>query len=160
MSLSNTKNRLILRNIKVRIEACLTEIMNWMTDNKLKLNPEKTELHILSSIFRTEPIFPVLNVGSDTVTPSSHGRNIGATFDKFLTMSTHIDNVLVRQIDGKKLTISRGNCILLASCALKASNNVLICRHGPNFLWATANTVLFHCSEILVFCFNMALEKK
>ena len=38
-------------NIKVRIEACLTEIMNWMTDNKLKLNPEKTELLILSSDF-------------------------------------------------------------------------------------------------------------
>ena len=79
-------------NIKVRIEACLTEIMNWMTDNKLKLNPEKTELLILSSKFRTEPIFPVLNVGLGTVTPSSHVRNIGATFDKFLTMSTHIDN--------------------------------------------------------------------
>ena len=73
-------------NIKVRIEA-------WMTDNKLKLNPEKTELLILSSKFWTEPIFPVLNVGLDTVTPSSHVRNIGATFDKFLTMSTHIDNV-------------------------------------------------------------------
>ena len=80
-------------NIKVRIEACLTEIMNWMTDNKLKLNPEKTELLILSSKFRTEPIFPVLNVCLDTVTPSFHVRNIGATFDKFLPMSTHIDNV-------------------------------------------------------------------
>ena len=80
-------------NIKVRIEACLTEIMHWMTDNKLKLNPEKTERLILSSKFRTEPIFPVLNMGSDTVTPSSHVRNLGATFDKFLTMSTHIDNV-------------------------------------------------------------------
>ena len=80
-------------NIKVRIEACLTEIMNWMTDNKLKLNPEKTELLILSSKFRTEPIFPVLNVGLDTVTPSSHVRNIDVAFDKFLTMSTHIDNV-------------------------------------------------------------------
>ena len=80
-------------NIKVRIEACLTEIMNWMTDNKLKLNPEKTELLILSSKFRTEPIFPVLNVGLDTVIPSSHVRNIDVAFDKFLTMSTHIDNV-------------------------------------------------------------------
>ena len=66
--------------------------MNWMTDNKLKINPEKTELLILSSKFRTEPIFPVLNVGSDAVTPSSHVRNIGATIDKFLTISTHIDN--------------------------------------------------------------------
>ena len=80
-------------SVKVHIEACLTEIMNWMTDNKLKLNPEQTKLLILSSKFRTEPIFPVLNVGLDTVTPSSRVRNIGDTFDKFLTMSTQIDNV-------------------------------------------------------------------
>ena len=35
----------------------------------------------------------IMCMGLDTVTPSSHVRNIGATFDKFLTMSTHIDNV-------------------------------------------------------------------
>ena len=38
-------------------------------------------------------IFPVLNVGPDIIAPSSHARNIGTTFDKFLTLSTHIDNV-------------------------------------------------------------------
>ena len=34
----------------------------------LKLNPEKTELLILSSKFRTVPIFPVVNVGLDIIT--------------------------------------------------------------------------------------------
>ena len=48
-----------------------------MAENKLKLNSEKKELLILSEKFGTEPIFPVLNVGSDTITPSSHARNIG-----------------------------------------------------------------------------------
>jgi hypothetical protein len=37
--------------------------MNWMSENKLKLNTDKTELLILSSKFRAEPMNPVLTVG-------------------------------------------------------------------------------------------------
>ena len=40
-------------------------------------------------------IFPVLNVGPDIIAPSSHARNIGTTFDKFLTLSAHIDIMYV-----------------------------------------------------------------
>ena len=108
---------------------------------------------------------------SATVVAFSSGT--GKALKHFVKLSRAIGNVLVSinfrisiatcysQADcWKKLTISTGNFILLSSCALKACKNVLIHWHGPKFLWATANTVLFHGSEILVFCLKMALEKK
>ena len=89
----NYKDQNDLEQVKSRVEACLVDIMNWMSENKLMLNTDKTELLILSSKFRAEPVFPVLTVGSDIITPTSHARNIGVTFDKFLTMSIHINNI-------------------------------------------------------------------
>ena len=83
----NYKDQNDLKQVKSCVEACLVDIMNWMSENKLKLNTDKTELLILSSKFRAEPIFPVLTVGSDIITPTPHARNIGVTFDKFLPMS-------------------------------------------------------------------------
>ena len=89
----NYKDQNDLKQVKSCVEACLVDIMNWMSENKLKLNTDKTELLILSSKFRAEPIFPVLTVGSDIITPTPHARNIGVTFDKFLTMSIHINDI-------------------------------------------------------------------
>ena len=89
----NYKDQNDLKQVKSCVEACLVDIMNWMSENKLKLNTDKTELLILSSKFRAEPIFPVLTVRSDIITPTPHARNIGVTFDKFLTMSIHINDI-------------------------------------------------------------------
>ena len=76
----NYKDQNDLEQVKLRVEACLVDIMNWMSENKLKLNIDKTELLILSSKFRAEPAFPVLTAGSDIITPTSQARNIGVTF--------------------------------------------------------------------------------
>ena len=68
----NYKDQNDLDQVKSRVELCLVDIMNWMSMNKLKLNTEKTELLILSSKFRPEPVFNELIVGSDIITPSSN----------------------------------------------------------------------------------------
>ena len=77
----NYKDQNDLEQVKSRVELCLVDVMNWMSTNKLKLN---TELLILSSKFRPEPVFSVLTVGSDIITPSPYARNIGVTLDKCL----------------------------------------------------------------------------
>lgn len=89
----NYKDQNDLEHVKSRVEACLVDVINWMSENKLMLNTGKTELLILSSKFRPEPVFPVLTVGSDIITPAPHARNIGVTLDKFLTMSIHINSI-------------------------------------------------------------------
>lgn len=87
------KDKQEMDQVKTRVESCLLDIIEWMTLNKLKLNTDKTELLVLSSKFRPEPVFPMLAVGPDLISPTDTARNIGVTFDKFLTMSVHINNI-------------------------------------------------------------------
>ena len=75
------------------IENCVTDIDNWMTLNKLKLNKDKTEFLHLSSKHNPQRSLPVLLFGSDLITPSPKARNIGVTFDSTLSMVPHINNI-------------------------------------------------------------------
>ena len=77
-----------------RIESCLTDITNWMTSNKLKLNTDKTELLTLYSRFRLPPRIPSIKIGTDIIEPTNKARNIGVIFDNTVTMSFHINNVV------------------------------------------------------------------
>ena len=71
-----------------RIESCLVDITNWMTNNKLKLNTDKTELLILHSKFRLPPRLPSIKIGTDTIEPTNKAGNVGVIFDNTVTMST------------------------------------------------------------------------
>ena len=52
---------------KLGIERCLNDIYCWMSNNKLKLNKDKTELPIFYSKFRKQPSFPPLVVGEELI---------------------------------------------------------------------------------------------
>ena len=38
-----------------RLEACVKDVIDWMSSNKLKLNPDKTELLLIASQFCPKP---------------------------------------------------------------------------------------------------------
>ena len=62
----------------------------WMTDNKLKLNTEKTELLVLHSRFHPYSSLSSLTIGNDTIQPSDQAYNIVVIFDSALTLSKHV----------------------------------------------------------------------
>ena len=79
-----------------RLEKCITDIKNWMTTNKLKLNGEKTEIMILSNKSKTFPIdLNHLNCAGEEISiPSANiDRNLGVYFDSNLTMESHIKKI-------------------------------------------------------------------
>ena len=45
-----------LESVVERVEACIAEIDQWMHSNKLKLNMGKTELVVIGSRFRSQPV--------------------------------------------------------------------------------------------------------
>ena len=74
-----------------RVERCIEDIRNWMLNDKLKLNDEKTEFMIISTVQQLAKVsINSLRVGAATITPVSSARNLGSWFDSKLTMAFHI----------------------------------------------------------------------
>ena len=77
-----------------RIEKCLTEIVSWMNNNMLKINADKTEVIIFTSKNNQQHVeTTTVNIGNETITPSSSVRNLGAFLDRNMTMEKHVSSV-------------------------------------------------------------------
>ena len=74
------------------MEACILEVKEWMHDNKLKLNDDKTEI-ILINPKKYEVNFSNLVVGDGDVQFSDSAKNLGVFIDKDLTMNCQITNL-------------------------------------------------------------------
>jgi hypothetical protein len=75
-----------------RLQSCLEDIQTWMAENKLKLNPDKTEFILIGtkkqqSMFKN--IFPVDILGN-LITPTEKVRNLGVIFDSEFNFSAHV----------------------------------------------------------------------
>ena len=74
-----------------RVERCIEDIRNWVLNDKLKLNDDKTEFMIIGTSQQLAKVsINSLRVGTATITPVSSARNLGSWFDSKLTMATHI----------------------------------------------------------------------
>ena len=81
-------------SIKV-LERCLVAIKDWMAQNKLKLNEEKTEV-LISTMKRVKsPDLDVLKFsGRNVAIPTSNCiRNLGVYFDSNFSMENHVKKV-------------------------------------------------------------------
>ena len=69
---------------KSRSEAC--KIDTWMLLNKLKLNKDKIELLVISSLHCARPPLSHIHVCDERVLASPRAGNIGVLFDESLSM--------------------------------------------------------------------------
>ena len=82
-----------MEQAKRKVEACVYDIDNWMTTNKLKLNTDKTEVLLLSAAHRPRPSFESLRCGSLDISPKSTVRNIGVIFDEKVSLENQITSL-------------------------------------------------------------------
>ena len=84
-----------LDEVRSTIEACVSDINEWMTDNKLKLNNDKTELLKLHAQHRPSPFLDSVYAGTELIKVSESVRKItvGVWFDKTLLMKKHVNCV-------------------------------------------------------------------
>ena len=74
-----------------RVKRCIEDIRDWMLNEKLKLNDDKTEFIIIGTSQQlAKESINTLHVGAATITPVSSARNLGSWFDSKLTMAIHI----------------------------------------------------------------------
>ena len=77
------------------LQKCLADVQNWMSENKLKLNSDKTELILLGTKSQRDKLadrFPVDILGSQ-IRPTDKARNLGVIFDADFSFSKHVVSV-------------------------------------------------------------------
>ena len=77
------------------LQGCLVSVEKWMSHNKLKLNPGKTEFLLIGheqQRRKYQTLFPMPLMGVDTK-PSKSARNLGVIFDQNFTFRGHISQV-------------------------------------------------------------------
>ena len=88
------------------LQSCLASVQSWMSTDKLKLNPDKTEFLLIENERQRSKylsMFPIELLGVKT-NPAKSARNLGVIFDKYFTFRSHISVVWIVQ-----------NCLLLLS---------------------------------------------
>jgi hypothetical protein len=81
---------------KQQLESCIAEVRQWMADNMLKLNDDKTEYLVIGSrhMLRQVPESLLsIQVGDKTIAAVSSARNIGVMVDSTLSMEQQVTNV-------------------------------------------------------------------
>ena len=96
LSFKKTSDNAIVKREILNLEKCLCDISVWMSQNKLKLNNDKTEI----ILFGSKKHLAELNIkslsvaGTDVSVASEPVRNLGAMFDSQLIMATHVKSVV------------------------------------------------------------------
>ncbi|KAK2551967.1 hypothetical protein P5673_026963 [Acropora cervicornis] len=73
------------------IEKCIADVLNWMLSNRLFINDSKTEFMIIDSRKQLAEIsVDSVTVGDAMIKPGTSLRNLGAWFDRHMTMSVNI----------------------------------------------------------------------
>ena len=74
-----------------RIELCVSEIREWMNQNMLKLNDDKTELIVLASKYKQDLYNDLsITIGDTVVDCSSLVKDLGVIFDRVLSLRQHV----------------------------------------------------------------------
>ena len=82
--------------LKVRIESSLHVSMKWFTQNRLKINPTKTEMIIMRSRRQKVNADFIINFGNDEISPRQSVKVLGVAIDQHLSWSEHVSAVVKR----------------------------------------------------------------
>ena len=83
------------RELKARIENSLSFATKWYTQNRLRINPSKTEMILLKSRRQNASEFSVF-MGDCEIVPSPYLKILGVTVDACLMWEKHISIVVQR----------------------------------------------------------------
>ena len=79
-----------------KLKNCLNDIQNFMSANKLKLNPEKTEFILIGSKNNRKQLLPhfPINILGNQVSLAQSARNLGVVFYSNFSFSDHVSQVI------------------------------------------------------------------
>ena len=119
-------------------QTCISHVKSWMTQNKLKLNDDKTECLLIKNPNTSlpDPQPTSIRIGSSDIPFASSARNLGYTISDDMTLDKHIFNVCrsayceIRKISSIRrfLTVPATNALACAFVLSKLDYcNALLC---------------------------------
>ena len=89
MTMDHSNNN--CRDGLARIQLCVSEIREWMNQNMLKLNDDKTELIVFTSKYKQDVYNDLsIPIGDTVVDCSSQVKDLGVIFDRVLSLRQHV----------------------------------------------------------------------
>jgi len=118
ISFSSTDSPLSL----AKLSSTLDSTYEWLTLNRLCLNPSKTEYLLIGTPQqRSKILSSSINFRGINLTPSSDARNLGVIFDSNLSFNKHISNICsssfyqIRQLRQIRSSLDTNSAIVLAN---------------------------------------------
>ena len=114
--------------LKHRVTLCISGISEWMSSNRLKLNPSKTEFMWCTTLRRRHQLDDsIFAVGGSEVQPAHTIRNLGVQLDSCLTMTDHVSQ-LVRSCFYQLRRIKSIRKLIPTSTAVTLVNSFIVSR--------------------------------
>ena len=112
-----------------RLEQCVNEINEWMSQNFLKLNADKTEVIMLGFKSQLAKIhLPTVNIaGVDVPVRTDPVKNLGVMFDCGLTMASQVANI-TRSANFQLVNIRRARKMLTTESTKLAVHTLVTSR--------------------------------
>ena len=80
---------------QTRLIACLDDFAQWMSANRLKLNPDKTEFIRCATARRLLQLAnEVVTFGNSTISPATTVRNLGVVVDQKFAFQSHVNKTV------------------------------------------------------------------
>ena len=76
----------------VKLQACISDIGEWMRANALKLNETKTECIVFCR--NKDPTNITLTIGTQSINSQRTVKILGVTFDNNMTFENHVSNIM------------------------------------------------------------------
>ena len=81
---------------KHHLETDLNKVATWCCENELLINPEKTKFLLVGTrqLLTTLPLDMSLSFLKKTLLPVSYAKDLGVTFDRYLTFDKHVGDIV------------------------------------------------------------------
>jgi hypothetical protein len=148
--------------MQAKMEACISEVREWMSANFLKLNDTKTEFLLIGSrhiLKQLGDLCPAITIGESTIPVVHSARNIGVMMDSTLSMAEHINGVL-RSCYVSLHHISQIRQFLTKDAATKLVHNLVISKLDnlnalyfgiPDYLINKLQMIQNNCARLITF---------
>ena len=85
-----------VETLKCRVENTLATVMTWFIQNRLKINPTKTEMLAIKSRRQTANTDFSVSFGEEEISSSDSVKVLGVTLDRHLSWDAHVGTVVRR----------------------------------------------------------------